>query len=32
LAVEAIAPNPKEKLTVKIWLAASPAKSRAVAA
>ena len=34
LAVEAIAPNAnsKEKLTVKVWLAASSAKSRAVAA
>ena len=34
LAAEAIAPhaNSKEKLTVKIWLAASSAKSRAVAA
>jgi len=34
MAVEAIAPHPgsKEKLTVKVWLAASPAKSRAVAA
>jgi len=34
MAVEAIAPHPgsKEKLTVKVWLAASSAKSRAVAA
>jgi len=34
VAVEAIAPHPgsKEKLTVKVWLAASSAKSRAVAA
>jgi ubiquinone/menaquinone biosynthesis C-methylase UbiE len=34
LAVEAIAPHEgsKEKLTVKVWLAASSAKSRAVAA
>jgi hypothetical protein len=34
LAAEAIAPNSgaKEELTVKIWLAASPAKTHAEAA